>query len=990
MFLFKPTQQTTFIDAPEMTGEQIFSHCSHEKTKSLTEQVRQASSEEDVRSFKSQMFSFYPSIDPRKRPEKNSNGIFQFDIDSKENQNLDIAGLKKTVMDYACTVYSMTSPRGGLKFSVQTNFHEIVSDDVPNYNAIFAKAHDLVAAEIKKEIGEFVNDSCSRSIMQTCILSYDPDGYANFDAEPILFSHEDLKIWKEDVFQEDAEYMHDGDINSTDDLEHLREEFLYLLEGIPSNLNFENRRVVNFTALFLFGSQGVDMMMGHWIVEDRKKLKQDLSSQLKSAKHHSMNGVRALSSNYIKASNTLVEWNGAAPSEMIFPERMTIKDARNELKAILDDFFMTPKTTIVKAPCGIGKSTYTAQLLARTAYKVLYLAPSHSLAEEIRQSVIQQQKHLKQCENSPIKRKWSFRLPPSHIFGRYAVGEDGITMCENKHIRDFYGKANVIIPRDECLKCHLNPCRYTSQFDHLANIRFATHNDLRNTPSNWENGSRGEQKSLSVSEHEYLETAVCGFTNYSRTRSGNWIPDFVVVDEAFLSGESYDLTTDVKLKSLHKILLSVLNGEDFLSAIKINEAQLRKDYDSFAANEVNSHSVLGYEYINCKTKYSDAEAVFLKIFFEALEAGFITSDLSAVRCDKKINPTRLNYNPVLTIHDRFQNVPILVFDATAEKSIYEHIYPDADFHEITAQPSDHFEVWQCQNVTLSKKDFREKSDLFNIVAQDISSKIKGHGSKRVGLISYKSVGMRGENQSFVNTLQDRITKLLNDSDVEIKSLHFGNLRGSNTFNDCDLVFVVGRYLVNDAAILGKAQQILGHSMFDDKMLKRDRHSRFGEDAAISFQNYVYQSDEVQSLRDAFGRAETIQAIFRARPFTDDPKTVYYYSNEALGGDVSIDGVFDLPFGELFQFLSKLKEIGFCHIAPRELKKLGFGEHASTPTGRDERIKQLMMRGVEKYQFVMRRNGKDVTRAYLVTEVQKLKDYLHVEKFEVLDMVRLFS
>ena len=915
---------------------------------------------------------------------------YAFDIDQKDNPNLNMEELKQKIIAYTCTVYGKISPRGGLKFAVQTNFHNIVSDDTQNYDDIFSRAHDLVYSEIKSEVGEFENDDCTKNIMQTCILSYDHCIYLNLEPEPILFSQDQINKFQEEIAAQCSSSSSNGIFDAHDDLDELQDEFLNLLSGIPQCLDFNSRRPVNFTALYLFGEQGRHIMQSHWIVEDRKKLEQDLKSQMQSAKYHCMNKVRALSTNYSNVSNTLPGWSCAAPSAMVFQERMSIDEARVDLRKAIDAFVDNPKNTIIKAPCGIGKSTYMAKILADMSHKVLYLSPSHSLTEEIHSAVIEQQRKLKQSETSLLKRKWKHYFQPAHIHGRNSTGSDGVTMCENKTVREFYGEAKVSIPKEECLKCHLNPCRYIAQFDDLSNIRFATHNGLRNSPSNWENGSIGIQKGLTSFTHDIMEKIIHGHSDYSAPRNGNWIPDFIVVDEAFLSGEGFDLTTDVKSKSLHNIMLSVLGGGELFSSILDNALQIREDFGAFLSNEVNSKKTIGNAYIDCKKKYSSSEAIFLKIFFEALEAGYVTTELSAVRCDSEINPTRLKYNPLLAIHERFRNVPVLVFDATADEGIYNHIYPDAIFHEITARPSEHFKVFQCQNVTLSKKDFRGKPELLQAVAEDIAGKIRNHRSKRVGLISYKSTGMPGEDKSFVNKLRDHVASLVDDQCIEIITLHFGNLRGSNAFNDCDLVFVVGRYQVHENAILGKAQQILGHAAFETAFEKQNQHSRYREDDAISFSNYVNKSKDLQEIQNAFGRAETIQSIYRARPFTDDPKTVYYYSSASLGADVSIDGVFDLPFGERFEFLQKLQKVGYCHIVPRELVKLGLGNHAGSSGGRKERIKQLLNSGVEKFQFIMRQNGKDVTREYLVTDIHKLEEHLVEKGFNVKQCAKMFS
>lgn len=378
-FLFKPKFYTTYLDAREMTEIEIFSICLHEETKKLSEKVKSEQTAEGERNIKQKMLSFYPSIDPCKRPKKISNGIFQFDIDQKDNPNLNMEELKQKIIAYTCTVYGKISPRGGLKFAVQTNFHNIVSDDTQNYDDIFSRAHDLVYSEIKSEVGEFENDDCTKNIMQTCILSYDHCIYLNLEPEPILFSQDQINKFQEEIAAQCSSSSSNGIFDAHDDLDELQDEFLNLLSGIPQCLDFNSRRPVNFTALYLFGEQGRHIMQSHWIVEDRKKLEQDLKSQMQSAKYHCMNKVRALSTNYSNVSNTLPGWSCAAPSAMVFQERMSIDEARVVLRKAIDAFVDNPKNTIIKAPCGIGKSTYMAKILADMSHKVLYLSPSHSL-----------------------------------------------------------------------------------------------------------------------------------------------------------------------------------------------------------------------------------------------------------------------------------------------------------------------------------------------------------------------------------------------------------------------------------------------------------------------------------------------------------------------------------------------------------------------------------------------------------------------------------
>ena len=88
-------------------------------------------------------------------------------------------------------------------------------------------------------------------------------------------------------------------------------------------------------------------------------------------------------------------------------------------------------------------------------------------------------------------------------------------------------------------------------------------------------------------------------------------------------------------------------------------------------------------------------------------------------------------------------------------------------------------------------------------------------------------------------------------------------------------------------------------------------------------------------------------------------------------------------------MRKLRAVGFCQITPSELQKLGFSQHESTPRGRQERIKQMLSRGVRQYVFSMRQNGKDVAREYLVTNLAKLEEHLCQAKFKIKERRQIF-
>lgn len=990
-FLVKEIQTTKYEATIVKQGDELFSLCHDPDIKNIIAKISACSDEVKQRELKGQLPSFFPSIDPDNKTAKGSNGVFQFDIDVSDNPNLNMYELRDKLSQQSSIIYAMISPRGGLKFAILTNFNQLNLKTSIDVKALYKSLHKKLSAHIQSIVGDFNNDAQTENMMQTCNISYDPDVHVNLNATPFNFDLGEINSAIAEI--EDATSAHQQ-ISKMDDnktLDDLQEEFIHLLAGIPNNLSYTDRLPVNFTALYLFGLSGIQMMLSHWVVKDRSKLEGDLKTQMKSAKYHCMNKVRAMSSKHIKATNTIHGWSCAVPSLHVFEERISIEDARQLTHEIINDFFRDPKTTIVKAPCGIGKSTIAASILAKTHYKVLYLTPSHDLGNEIVESIRTEQRNIRKQAATIAKRKFSSHLPPTHIYGRTATNSDEVLMCENKQVFEYYNEQKVQIPNQECLKCHMMPCRYTLQFENLSNVRISTHATLINKPSNWENGTTFNQISLTENQlNNPLQTkGDIGLVEVLGPKSGDWAPNIIIVDEAFLSSGQFDLTSTVQSKSLKQILFDCSSGKELLSAIESSADQLRKDFNTLGAVEANLKNFVGEEYVENARKYSRSGSVFLKVFHDALQASTVTNDLLAMRLSRGQGETKMIYNPLLAIHERFQNVPILIFDATAQKEIYQYIYPDAKFVEISARPSSEFKVFQLQNFALSKKELRNSPSVYGEVVKDIASKIDFHEAKKVGLISYKKIGVNGEGFSFVNKLKAEVLPFLNDQSVDIKTLHFGHLRGSNFFNDCDLVIVVGRYFLHENAILGKAQQMIKCNLSELGLKEIERPSRLREHDSIAFPNYSHLSPDVQSIQDAFGLAETVQAIYRARPFTDKPKTVYYYSNASLGGDVSIDGVFDLPVGKMFDSLNNLSKVGFCQITPSELKKLGFSEYESTPVGREERIRQILSRGVSRYVFVMRQNGKDVSKDYLVTNLAKLEEHLSQAKFKIKERRQIF-
>ena len=234
--------------------------------------------------------------------------------------------------------------------------------------------------------------------------------------------------------------------------------------------------------------------------------------------------------------------------------------------------------------------------------------------------------------------------------------------------------------------------------------------------------------------------------------------------------------------------------------------------------------------------------------------------------------------------------------------------------------------------------------------------------------------LNGVKTAFSDYLTSQVSK--DASSVQFVNNHFGNIRGTNEFDDCDLLFIVGRYAIPEIVQLSIAKQVFPDNEINIRMSNVDCLARFNETESVILPNYTFISKEMQKINEAFCDAETKQAIYRLRCFSDKTRQTYLYSNRALGEDVSVDRFFDLPNDGLKVLFENFATIGFCKIKKSELIKFGFSETQAREGRRDEVIRQLQARGVQKFEVVCRKNGRVSSASYLVTDIYALLEMLN--------------
>lgn len=207
-------------------------------------------------------------------------------------------------------------------------------------------------------------------------------------------------------------------------------------------------------------------------------------------------------------------------------------------------------------------------------------------------------------------------------------------------------------------------------------------------------------------------------------------------------------------------------------------------------------------------------------------------------------------------------VPIIVMDATVQADIIQDVFNrDVYTSHFPQEISVKRNVIQFQQGNYSRSSLNN-STTFNNVLNNIKDLIQFEEKRtsplKIGLISYKSV------------LPKIIWKLteLQVNTSEITFGHFGYIRGSNKFNDCTVLFILGTYIPNIKAF---PRDIGGWHVGESPLRK-----------VVNQQGDEFYSDERYKRHlKRVKEAEMIQAIDRIRFLFGGNKIVYLFSKIEL-------------------------------------------------------------------------------------------------------------
>lgn len=222
-----------------------------------------------------------------------------------------------------------------------------------------------------------------------------------------------------------------------------------------------------------------------------------------------------------------------------------------------------------------------------------------------------------------------------------------------------------------------------------------------------------------------------------------------------------------------------------------------------------------------------------------------------------------------------------ILDATAHEGLYGRMFPGAKVVPFSPAVKRVGRVHQVVNRTNSTTDMTGKSTHARDALLTVRAIVALHEYARVGVVCHKGAREVFEAAGF---------------DV----LHFGALRGENRFQALDALFVVGAPSPPGAEVRRIAVALVG----DIAPLAESRHTVERRAFAVrGHEDYPHRpvggfwgNDAMSAVHEQYRTREMHQAIFRARPLTNDCD-VWLLSAVPIDGLV-LDSVCDDPRGAL--------------------------------------------------------------------------------------------
>ena len=891
--------------------------------RSLTDSTR-------IKALKKSLPIFFPTIifkygngnkiDEHSQP----TGIVQFDIDQKDNGNLNFDELKAKIDQIAECIYSCRSPSGGLKFGILTDFTKLSDESAESMVGRFSQAYNHCLAHIKKAIAIDLNDDKTADrITQACFLSFDHDAY--FNERPSIFHVNDDCVFQSKQYRiEDAQPSDEAAVQ-------------FALAKIPRNLDYKSRIETNYCVLYMLARAGIPLLLYHWDKPEKDELKEQLEDFLRYAKFGSIYQLRA-----IARKHGYTEPTGRQRTKLR-PEAADIKleplvspdDANTQLAVIISNFIETKNSQFINITAGSGKTRKVLEILldkidVRT--KVLYLVQEHKLAMEIHEN-------FKKMRSDRIPKSSNVNLQSIRLNSRlsragHLMGRD--KLCENQALNEMYKNAGVSMHPLQCINdCPMfADCGYTTQFNNPhENIRIMTHREWDGEQSKWANGYKSGARGI-------------------EPRKDFWVPDYIVIDENIFSIPKNILSGsgDSKSPSFKRIIDDVNRG------LTLPEAVLENSEQVLADAKMMHHE--GYKIVFTDTQ-SYIDSVKPKSFhFQILKRleDFLKKYDETLLNGMWVQDNEIKWLKINRAAERYENIPTLFLDATANQLVIDRLLPGVKFHSIAVKSNPDVNLYQLADTTFSK-DFLMGQENFKVVASGLKAIVDSY--KNVGLITYK--GLKKDDESF----SERLGEVIGIPSSRI--LHFGALRGKNQLEDVDCLLIVGRNMLPMNAGKNYARTIFNHAEGGDNRPYADMPVRMKDGSCYKLNSSTGEDEYHHAIYEHFSLSETLQAIGRGRAIYGSKKDIFFFSNENLGTDIEVaefflyEDYFDVPekpakpprkiIAE--DVLDALIERGFVRDIQREIEEQLMLTKSQVKDNRKRIYEELLSLGFEKISLMIK-------------------------------------
>lgn len=818
-----------------------------------------------------------------------STGIIQFDIDEydieKSKKFLKIINKEPT------TLYSFISPFGGVKFGVMTNFS---CNDKKTIKQKYKIAYEGVKEYLSKLLKGHKVDSSVQRISQQCYLSYDKDVYLNPNPEKILVNkpvNEIFSKWKKQELKNSKSRT--SLIKNTDDT-----EVLDALGYIPTDLRYSERMTINFSIIDHFGVKSKPILMGHWSKSDRKKLENQIDSQIKShtSGKISVGTLFHIAMRYGYRGNKVINQTNDKPT--FYSEKYYTPDESSKRleEIILEDFFENKKDKMVNVECGSGKTrtmfkVVSTFLLNNPNKKVSIFLKTHEMMDQFVEDMKENIKSYNKIQTEEkgflgIRDQIPFYDSPHRIKGMGEVCKEldregsGIT-------RDNIG----VIGTSKCSECFyqkVESCEYFDQYEKVLgkinNVRVYSHNRLFLKPKT----------------------------------DRNFKPDYVVIDEDIVSmmtdkSESLLSIESSQYPSIMSTLKDIGDGKPLSDSVKTRSSGdgLSKDYQSvktelsilknklggFTTGSLSPRQVGNYKILLGKINNKNKEKELFEELLLLSSGNKIQSKNVWIQHREGESP-RLTYGKSKEILEEYKDIPMLYLDGSGEQMVVETLFDrDFEFENLRVKQQTNSRIYQFTNKSsFSKYSFYTDTDETKI--NEICDWIDTLETNSIGLIRYNQIN---GNTKFFEKLDKKINQV-NGEDGLIG--WFGNIRGINRFENCDTLIVLGQHRLPDYEIFNLSQLIFRTDVFGtDKKPEEESYSdylkkeetkkvyRMKDGNHKQIKQLEYKKPECYFTSLHFDKSETYQSLHRLRLIHGTEfKQVYILSDTVL--DVSVDKLLD--------------------------------------------------------------------------------------------------